>query len=313
MKRAPLTLLVLAMALSACGGAAQEPVTLRIGVLPILDALPMYVAREQGYFAERGVTVELIPVSSAAERDQLMQAGQIDGMINDLVSTLLYNQREVQILVVRFARVATPDFPQYRILAAADSVITSPQDLRQVPIGISQGTVIEYVTDRLLTAEGLAPEEITTVAVPSIADRMSLLSSGELEAATLPDPLSSLAIQAGARVIVDDTRHPEYGNSVYSFRREMVEQHPQAVRGFLQAVEQAVADINADKSRWQGLLTEQSLVPAPLVGSYELPDFPSASIPSPDQWADVLAWAQSKGLIEADVPYADSVTDAYLP
>src|SRR3989304_177926 len=90
--------LTLAMALAACGQASPGPVTLRIGVLPILDALPLYVAESEGYFAEEGVAVEFVPVSAAAQMDHLMQAGQIDGMINDLISTALYNQNEVQIV-----------------------------------------------------------------------------------------------------------------------------------------------------------------------------------------------------------------------
>lgn len=307
--------LVLA-ALLAAGCAAEgpaQPATLRIGVLPILDALPMYVAQQQGYFAENGLQVEFVPAASAAERDQLMQAGQIDGMINDLVSTMLYNQDEPQITVVRFARTATPEFPQYSILAAKDSGITSPEDLKGVEIGISEGTVIAYTTDRLLQAEGLAPEDIQTIAVPKIPDRMALLDSGQLKAANLPDPLSLLAMQGGATVVVDDSAHPEYGNSLISFSRAFADANPDTVRSFLAAIEKATADINADKGQWQDLLVEQKLVPAPILDSYTLPDFPAASVPSEAQFADVLAWTIEKGLIDRAIAYADSVSDAYLP
>ncbi len=189
-----LLLTLTALLLGACAPAVPETTTLRLGLLPILETLPLHVAQSQGYFAAEGVQVEFIPAASAAERDQLMQAGQIDGLINDLVSTVLYNRDGVQIVIVRFARTATSEDPAYRILASSDSGLTSVQDLAGVPIGLSQGTVIEYVTDRLLQAEGLAPEDIQTVAVPKIADRMALLESGELQAATLPDPLSSLAL-----------------------------------------------------------------------------------------------------------------------
>ena len=115
---------LLGVLLGACApGAAPavEDPTLRIGVLPILDALPMYVAEAQGYFKDAGITVTFVPVASAAERDQLMQAGQIDGMINDLVSTVLYNKDTQKITIVRFARTATPDAAQYSILAAKNS------------------------------------------------------------------------------------------------------------------------------------------------------------------------------------------------
>jgi hypothetical protein len=47
---------------------------------------------------------------SAAERDQIMAAGQADGMINDLISTLLYNKDDIQIQIVSFARICHPEF-----------------------------------------------------------------------------------------------------------------------------------------------------------------------------------------------------------
>jgi NitT/TauT family transport system substrate-binding protein len=293
--------------------AGGEQPTLKIAVLPILDALPMYVAQQEGLFEKNGIKVEFIPVASAAERDQVFASGQVDGMINDSVSTLFYNQEQLQIQIVRMARTATSDFPQYQVLASPKSGFTSVQDLKGVEIGISQGTVIEYVTDRLLEAEGLKPEEIKTIAVPKIADRMTLLESGELKAATLPDPLSSLASQAGAVLMVDDTSHPEYGYSVYSFAKKLIDQNPGAVGGFLAAIDAATQKINAEPTKWDNLLTEQKLVPAPLVGKYQLPVYPSASVPTQAQWDDVLAWAKAKGLVKNDVSYQESVNSSFLP
>ena len=300
--------------ISACQPATPAgPVTLRIAVLPILDALPMYVAQQEGLFAEQNVVVEFIPAGSAAERDQIILAGQADGMINDPISALLYNRDSIQVQVVRIARAATPTFPQYRILASAQSGITSVEALSGVPIGISEGTIIQYVNYRLLTAEGLAPEQISTIAVPNISERMQLLASGELQAAVMPDPLSDLAIQSGAVVVTDDTSHPEYAYSTYAFRLPVIEESPQAIRGFLAAIEEAVALINADPTAWDSLLTEQSLVPAPLIGSYQMPAFPTASVPTQAQWEDALAWAREAGLVDTDISYTDSVTGSYLP
>jgi len=308
-------LVITSLLLAACslGRTPAGPVTLKLAILPILDALPIFVAQEQGYYQEENVAVEFIPVGSAAERDQVMAARQADGMINDLVSTLLYNKDSVQIQIVSFARTATPEFPQYRILASGQSGITDVDGLRGVEIGISEASVIEYTTDRLLEAAGFASEEIMKVAVPRIDLRMSMLASGELQAANLPDPAASLAIQSGAVLILDDTSHPEFGNSVISFRKAVIDEHPEAIRGFLAALDQAIAEINADPTRWDDLLTEQNLVPAPLIGSYQIPPFPAGSLPSEAQWADVLAWARNKGLVEADLPYEDSVTSQFLP
>lgn len=312
-----LVLFAMSLLLSGCAQATPagpaETVTISMAILPILDNLPMYVAQQEGLFEANNVRVEFIPVGSAAERDQVIVAGRADGMINETISTLLYNKDQPQIQIVGFSRTATPTNSQYSILAAKNSDIDSVDGLKGVEIGISEGTIIEYITDRLLEAEGYSASDINTIAVPKISDRMALLDSGELKAATLPDPLSSLAIQQGARVVLDDTKHPEFGYSTYSFVLPFIESNPEAVRGFLAAIAEATKIINADPTKWDNVLTEQNLVPAPLIGSYQVPPFPAPSVPSEAQWQDALSWAKDKGLVENDVSYTDSVNPDLLP
>lgn len=306
-------ILSLSLLLSACAQAEQEQVTLRMALLPVLDTLPIHVAAQEGFFEEQGVGVEVIPVSSAPERDQIVSAGEADGMLNEVVSTLFYNKDEVQVQIVRTARSATSEAPIFRILASADSGITGVEDLKGVEVGISEGTVIEYLTDRLLEAEGFSEDDIATIAVPKIPDRLALLGSGELQAAMLPDPASSVALGGGAVVVVDDTSHPEFGFSVLSFRKAVIDEHPQAIKKFLAAVEQAVEEINADPSQYADLMAELGLVPPPLQGSYIVNPFPTAGVPSQAQWDDAVDWVLDKGLIESSVDYQGSVTAEYLP
>jgi len=298
---------------STCCGGRSEPQTIRMGVLPILDTLPLYVAEQEGFFEERGVTVTLIPAASAAERDQLMQAGEIDGIITDLVALSLYNRETTQVLGVRYAMTPTEGFPQFRIMASAESGFSRPEELAGVQIGVSEGTVIEYVTDRLLASEGVAAAEIETLGVPKIPERMALLRSGELAAATLPEPLASLAQQQGAEVIVDDTEQTELSCSIYAFRKGTLEAQPEAVRALLAAVSEASRAINMDKGRWSSLLADQNLVPQPLMGSYELPDYPADETPTERQFVDAAAWLMENGVLAKQPRYADSISDSYLP
>jgi NitT/TauT family transport system substrate-binding protein len=303
---------VFSIFLTACAAPRAEDTALKIGVLPILDALPMYVAEAQDYYKQNGVAVEFVPVASAAERDQLMQAGQIDGMINDIVSSVLYNKDTPKIGIVRIARAASPDTAQYAVLAARDSGIAKPEDLKGVPIGISEGTVIAYVTDRLLQQAGLAAEDIQTTNVPKINERMQLLGEGQLKAATLPAPSSLLAEQGGATVVVDDRANPKVGNSVISFSVGALKDKPNTVRKFLAALDKAVADVNADATRWDSLLTDKKLVPAPLVGKYQLPKFPAAGVPDEAQVKDVEDWMMAKGLLQAEVAYDKLVRPEFV-
>jgi NitT/TauT family transport system substrate-binding protein len=305
--------IALTVLLTACAQPPAETPTLKIGLLPVLEALPIYVADAQGYFKNEGITVEYVPAASAAERDQLMQAGQIDGMINDLVSTVLYNKDTQKIAVVRFARTATPDTAQYSIMAAKGSGISKAGDLKGVEVGISEGTVIAYVTDRLLQLEGLQAADIKTTNVVKIADRMQLLNQGNLKAATMPDPYSSLALQNGATVVVDDRTHNELGNSVLSFSTNALKAKPNTVKKFLAALEKAVNDVNANPDQYANVLTDKKLIPAPLAGKYKLPKFPAASVPTEAQFKDVEDWMTGKNLLKSSVPYTQLVDASYLP
>ena len=85
---------------SSAALAVDESKNLRLALLPIPDVLPIYLAQEKGYFSEAGITVETLPVGSAIERDQLMQAGRIDGMINELSGAASFNRNENQVQVV---------------------------------------------------------------------------------------------------------------------------------------------------------------------------------------------------------------------
>lgn len=300
------------LTIAGCSPQSSEA-PLKVAVLPVLDSLPLYVAQEQGYFAAEGLQVELVPVGSAPERDQLMQSGQIDGMLNELVTTLYYNRSGSQVKIVRFARTATAEYPVFRILAARDSGITVPADLKGVEIGVSQGTVIEYMADRVLQNAGLKADEIKKIAVPKIADRTALLESGELKAAVMPDPLASLLMQKGAVLVIDDTTLPEVSTSVYAFNNAAITDRSKDIEAFLRAVEKAVTDINADPARFNDLMVQLKLVPEAAIGKYKIPLFPTASVPSEAQFADALQWALDGGLISAEQSYADNVDAGFLP
>jgi NitT/TauT family transport system substrate-binding protein len=311
-KKIAIVFLGLTVLLSACASQATSQ-SLKIAVLPIIDTLPMYVAQQEGLFAKHDVSVEFIPVASAPERDQLLAAGGADGTINETLAVMLFNKENVQMQVVRYALRPTAGNGHFFILASAKSGIASVEGLKGVEIGVSQGTVIEYVTERLLQEDGFTSDEIKTIAVPKIPDRMALLGSGELAAGVMPDPLAALVVNQGGVIVADDSDHPEYGFSVISFRKDVVDANPEAVRGFLAAIEEATGLLNGDPQKYKNVLSEQKLVPAPLLDSYRAPVFPAAGVPTKNEWDDALSWLKEKGILTGDVSYEDSVNASLLP
>src|SRR5262249_10563873 len=161
---------------------------------------------------------------------------------------------------------------QYFILSGPNSGIRDVNGLKGVPIGMADANISAYVTNRLLKAEGLSEADIKLVTFPKVTDLLAALSSGSVKAATIPDPTASVAVAAGSMVVLSDAAHPEYGNSEISFSADFVNKNPDAVRAFLAAWEKGVADVNADKTRWFGVLAQNNLLPPALMGKYALPD-----------------------------------------
>ena len=298
---------------AGASGAAADTTKLRFAALPIVDMVPLYVAEKDGLFAKEGVDVEFVPVGAAPERDQLLAAGRADAAVDEIQAVINFNRDKPQMKVVRWALRPTPASPHFFILAAKNSGIVDAKGLAGIEIGVSQGTIIEYVTERLLQAAGLGPSDIKTLNVPKMPDRMALLSSGRLKAAVMPDPLASLARSQGALVVLNDADHPEFGSSVISFRDEWISSHPAALRGFLAAVEKATASVNADPAKYAGILVERQIVPPAIASSFRMPVFPKAGVPSKAEFDDALAWLKEKGLIAKDLVWAESVDASFLP
>ncbi len=292
--------------------AADKPV-LRLALLPIPAVLPVYVALEKGYFKEAGVEVHPLSVGSAVERDQLVQAGKADGMVNELSSTASFNREKNRVQVVCIARTPIDTSPVFRILAAPNSAITTAKDLAGIPVGISKNTIIEYVTTRMLSAAGLQASEIRFRSIPVLPERLQLLLQGQVQAVTLPDPLAASAIKHGAIEILNDLEAKEISASVLSFTRDALEEKGPQIQGFLQAWDRAVVDINKDPAACKGLMLKNIRVPGNIQGEFVPPPMPRRALPSREQWDDVMSWMLKKKLLKTPLRYEDSVTGDFLP
>lgn len=288
---------------------AQDTVKLKMGLLPILDVLPFYVAEQEGFFEAAGLDVELIPVSSALERDQLLLAGEIDGMVNDLISTGIFNQDQPRIQIVAMARRAYDDSPQFRILAAPGSGISTAADLAGVPIAISENSVIHYIALRILENAGVNADDLMFVPEPNIPVRFQLLMEGALQAACLPDPLAQAAIEGGAILVADDTAlvEQEFSQSVLSFRTQVIEDEPEAVQAFVDVWMMAAEAINGDPDAYRDLWLEKTNVPDRVKDTYVLPPFPIYAITGEEAWNDTIEWLLAEDIIDNAPEYAGSV------
>jgi NitT/TauT family transport system substrate-binding protein len=312
--RVLLVVLLMLSLLTAClpSGESAQREKLTIGVLPIIEVIPLYVAQQEGFFEKHGLDVEVVLTKGAQERDALMQAGELDAMWTDPVAVGLFNRETPQVVVVAKGYYASSDLVMFQILGAPESGLTSAADLVGVPIGLSQNTVAQYITERLLTTEGLAPEEIEVVEISAIPVRFEQLMEGQVQAAAIPDPLGRGAIANGAVPLVKDTAHPQYSQGVIAFRKNVVDDDPELVKRFLLAWDESVDALRSNPDAYRDMLIEKGRVPESIQSTYAVPLFPLRDITSQEEWRDVVEWMLDKGLLDEPLSYEGSVDTSFF-
>ena len=311
-----LTLAILAVvAVTVLGLAcntAEDDTPIRVGLLPIIDSVPFYLAEEEGLFEAAGLNVELITFNSALERNVALEAGAIDGQLADLIATGLINNQRHTVSIVKTTYRATNDVAMIALVAGADSGISSPSDLAGRSVGISSNSLIEYHLDLYLDGAGLARDSVEKTEVAAIPVRMELLSQGQLDAAVLPEPLITLAVNAGGEVILDD-RQSRLGMSVLEFNVDYLSDHEAIVKSFLAVHEDAVQLINANPDQYAYLLPEKARLPEFLVGIFQVPPFPTNDVPTEAETQQATDWLLEKELIDEPLEYAHWVDQRFRP
>ena len=295
--------------LMSAGLAQSAP--LRLALLPIPDVFPLYVAEEKGFFAAEGIEVTLLPVGSAVERDQLMQAGQIDGMVNDIAATASLNRDKIRGKIIAIARAPVAGSPLFRIVVGKDAPVKNIDDLAGVPIAISRNTVNEYLTGKMLSS--LPEKSVVYQSVPVLPERLQLLMSGRIKAAVLPDPLGFAALADGAREITNDLSISDYSASTITFAAATLDNKAAEVKAFMRAWDKACAVINDNPEQFRPLFLEKIRVPKNIAAAYPIPQMPRYHVPSRQQWDDAMAWMVKMKLLDNPPGYENSVTDAFLP
>jgi len=314
MKFRSLCIILVVLLLLGCAGKPTEKavesaknVTIKFGILPIEDALPVVVAEKEGLFKKHGVNVKIVKFNSALERDSALIAKEVDAVITDPLAIILLRSKGYDVRIVSLCLGKTPQEGVFAILAAPNSSINSIEDLNGKKIAISSNTIIEFVTDMLLSRYNVSYEKVEVKKIPL---RLRMLLDNEIDAATLPEPLASYAVSKGAKLIISDAMVNEsLTQTVIAFRGEFIRKHEDAVKKFLEAYAEAVEMINNDPQKYRSLFVEIARVPKDIADSYPMPKYPKPEKFPKKFYERYLNWALRKGLIEREIPYSEAVYD----
>ncbi len=307
-----LMLVVIVMAgLHGEGWCAEKPAKIRFGALPVLQALPIYVAQDKGLFTKAGLDVDIIAFNTAAEKDIALSTGNIDGYFGDLVTPIVLrgNRRDIAIVATNYD--TTYDRRMFAILCKPGSPYKSVPDLTSVPIAISSNTVIDYVTEVLLKSNGVSNDKYATLETKNIGLRMQMLLSGQVEAATLPEPLVTAAIAKGAMLLADDSGLAA-SQTVLAFSGSFLAGHGPSVKTFLKTLEEAGALIQQNPEAVRSVMVEHARLPEALKATYPVPRFPKPHAPAKNAVGSVAEWLKNRGVIKTAPTYEQVVNAGFV-
>lgn len=286
-------------------GTAQkaEATVLKIGSLTIEENLPLLVADKNGYFTNENVKVELVPFQSPVELQSAFQSGDLDGMITDIMIAALLQSSGEDLRVTSIALGATPQEGRFAIVASPNSTIKTVQDLKGKGIGISNNSIIEYVTDGLLQQGGVDPSEVKKTTVAKIPVRVEMLLNNQIDAITVPDPQITYLVSKGAKIIAEDSQGENLSQSVILMKGEALNNKKEAITHFYSAYAKAVDDINQSPDQYKDLLVKNVNIPESVVSDYKVQHYSKPQLPTENEVSGVITWLKNKNLLKNEVTY----------
>jgi NitT/TauT family transport system substrate-binding protein len=293
-------------------GGSHGPSFIRFGVLPVIQALPLFVAAERGFFREEGLNIELIPFNSALEKDIAFTSGQIVGYFGDLQTCIVLNGNGAPIKIVAEVYNATKGRRTFALLVSPKYRGKTLIEAAKAGVAVSSNTILDYLTAKFLASLGVPLNQANLIEMKNIPIRLQMLVRGQVAAAVLPEPLATLAEAQGAASVADDAG-TGLSSTVLAFNEGFLAQSGDKAKAILRAVTKASAYINEKPDDVRAVMNRNCRIPEQLRKTFPVPEFPKPALPGHESVLDVQQWLHQKGTVKRELSYRRMVADGYLP
>jgi len=253
-------LLVLLAASGSVVAQGDEPLSLSLGYSVWVGYGPLFIAQDQGYFAEEGLNVDLVNVENPGDRFVALAGGQLNGLVSTLDTMTQYCNAESPFKAILALDESSGGDG---IVASAD--ITSIDDLRGKKIGVNIGSVSQFFLEYIFQQNGLTDDDVTLVRM-SQGDVPAALAAGQIDAGVTWEPHLSTAVDNGANLLVDSESTPGLIVDIMILRQEVIDEHPEAATGLVNAWYNAIEYWKANPDEAATIMAEG------LGGFYETAD-----------------------------------------
>ncbi|MBE6940032.1 MAG: ABC transporter substrate-binding protein [Ruminococcaceae bacterium] len=233
-------LLMLLSALSGCGTKQENQVVRLNEVTHSVFYAPQYVAMSQGFFAQEGLTVELTNGGGADKVMTAVVSGQSDiGLAGPEAAIYVHNQGKEDAPVI-FAQLTKRDGS---FLVGRTQETFSWENLRgKTVIGGRAGGVPEMTLEYVMRLNGVEPH-VDAVVDTSVQFNMmaGAFTGGHGDYVALFEPTATEVELAGKGYVLCSigTESGEIPYTAYFANRSYLEQNPDVVQGFTNAIARA--------------------------------------------------------------------------
>jgi putative hydroxymethylpyrimidine transport system substrate-binding protein len=216
---------------------AADKLTLMLDWFVNPDHAPIFIAQEKGFFAERGLEIEIIAPSNPNDPAKLVAAGKAD------LAVSYQHQHHIQIdqglPLVRIATlVATP---LNSLVVLADGNIKRLEDLKGKTIGYSVGGFETVLLKVMLERVGLSLDDVTMVNVNfSLSPALFTGQADAVIGAFRNFELNQMAIEKrpGKAFFVEEHGIPSYDELIIVAHKNRI--GDKKLRSFVDALEEGV-------------------------------------------------------------------------
>ena len=268
---------------------------LKIGILPVIDTLPLQVAKHNAYFKKQGLNVELIRFSSAMDRNSAMHTDHIHGFFGDIPATLLLIKNSVPLKILTVSYRTTPGQQMFGLLLSPKS---KNQTGGSLTVAISKGSIIEYLLDTIKDYYPISNYQIVPKEIKQMPIRMQMLASSQIDSALLPEPLLTLAEAKGAKLMISD-ENLNLPLTILTIHQKQFHLKDR----FLQAYSQAIEELNRNSGQYKSLMIKTCRIPKHLANQFIIYKFPLPQLPSEQEVNAVQSWMLKKNMIKQSISY----------
>jgi putative hydroxymethylpyrimidine transport system substrate-binding protein len=288
--------------------AAGEKQQLILDWFPNADHVPLYVARDGGFFAKEGLDIQLVAPADPNDPLKLVAAGRAAFAINYQPNVTIARS---QGLPVRSIGVLV-EHPLSSLAFLKKSGIRTPADLKGKRIGYSVQDLELALLQAITAAGGLKPSDYTTVNVNF--NLTSSLLSGQVDAvigAYWNYELAELELEhvPGAYFAMTDYGVPDYYELVVISNDTFLAQHRETAARLVRAL-QAALDFTRAKPE-QALALYLKANPEvrkeldTLAFQRVRDQFAHSQVQSPEKWQRFARFAAEHGVIPREMPASD--------